>query len=125
MPNIIPLGLTPPQGQAGEFLGTIQLDGENEGLQLAYRGRLLLMSNINPISLIVPTDAEVPFPNNSVVPFMQENIGKVTVVASNPGVVTIIAPENRLRTNTQFARGAVTKIANNEWLVSGNMEAVT
>ena len=91
-------------------------------LQLSDKGKMLKMNRATAQSLIVPTNASVPFPIGTRIEFFQYGAGEVTVSPFD-GTVNIRAPNNWVDTTVTYSAGVLTKIGTNEWLLSGDMEA--
>lgn len=70
--------------------------------------------------VLVPTDAAVAFPINTVIPVLQYGVGQTTVAAVTPGTTSVRStPGPKLR--AQYSTATLYKLAANEWLLSGDI----
>lgn len=71
--------------------------------------------------LTVPTNANVAFPIGTVIDLVQRGAGAVTIVPGDS--VTLRSLAGNLKTNGQYSRVRLHKVATNEWYVSGDLTA--
>ena len=80
-------------------------------------GRLITLSNVNPISVTIATDATTDFPIGTQLLLMQLGAGQVTV--SGAVGVTVIS-RSGTKTAGQYALISLIKVAANQWVVGGD-----
>lgn len=86
-------------------------------------GKLVTLTNANPITVTVASNATVPFLVGAQVNLAQYGAGQVTVVgASSPNPVTINATPG-LKTRAQYSSATLIQIATDEWLLVGDISA--
>jgi hypothetical protein len=78
----------------------------------------VLMNVSSANNLTVPTNATVPFPVGTVIPFAQIGTGTTTLSAAVG--VTLNYPSS-LTTRARYSSGSIEQISANTWLVSGDM----
>lgn len=84
-------------------------------------GKLVTLTNANPITVTVASNATVPFLVGAQVNLAQYGAGQVTVVgASSPNPVTINATPG-LKTRAQYSSATLIQIATDEWLLVGDI----
>lgn len=83
------------------------------------KNKLVTLSNTNAISVLIPTDAQVPFEIGTTINLMQASTGQVTVGAVNPQVTTIrTTPGFKFR--AQWSNATLYKWKANEWILAGD-----
>jgi hypothetical protein len=92
------------------------LTGTTETLLLAHAGAMLMLSNANPTSLEIPTNASVAFPVGTHIDITQEGDGEITVTPLS-GVTLRSSAGNKLA--AKYAGGTLFKRAENEWIFFG------
>lgn len=83
----------------------------------ADKARLVRLSNASAIALTIPTNASVPFALGTVLTWTAQGAGQVT--AAGAGGVTLRSAHG-LKTSAQYAVVSATKVATDEWYVSGD-----
>lgn len=81
--------------------------------------RQVEMSNSSPNTLIIPTNASVPFPTGTVILVVQTGTGQTTI-APESGTVTVNGTPG-LKLRTQWSVATLVKRSTNTWLVSGDL----
>lgn len=80
--------------------------------------RLIIMDNLSlPNSVLIPTNASVPFVVGTQITVMQGNTGQTSILGA-PGVVVNATPTNRLR--ARWSSASLIKINTNEWVAVGD-----
>jgi len=87
---------------------------------LSDRGSLLVCSNASPVGCTIPPESEVAYPIGTVISFMQQGAGQVSLIA---GSGVNLLSENGLNINAQDGLATAIKIASDTWSVSGSMAA--
>lgn len=82
--------------------------------------KTIQMTNAGANQLLVPTNAAVPFPINTVINGFQYGAGQTSVVAVTPGTTAIRATPGA-KTRAQYSAFTLLKIAVDEWLLSGDI----
>jgi hypothetical protein len=83
-------------------------------------GRLTETTNGSAVTITVRAEAEVPFPQLAVCPWLQSGAGQITFAAGDG--VTIRTPET-LNSAKQYAMGCLVYLGSDVWVLSGNIEA--
>ena len=82
--------------------------------------RLIRQNSASANQVLIPTDASVAFPVNTLIPILQYGAGQTTVAAVTPGTTTLRStPGAKLR--AQYSTATLFKLAANEWLLSGDI----
>jgi hypothetical protein len=95
--------------------------GASETLALTDRESLVRMNNASAQTLTVPANASVAFVVGTVIIVKQMGAGQTTIAAA--GGVNLRAYGGNLKLAGQYAEASLTKIAADEWAVSGNLVA--
>lgn len=88
-------------------------------LQLTDNTKMLFMNSTSPIAIIVPLNATVAHPIGSQILFTQLGTGQLTITPE--GGVTLLSPDNKLKTTTRYSTGGLIKINPNTWIVFGDL----
>jgi len=104
---------------AGGYGGILALTGAANTLGLTAAGQYVTVSHTAGTVLTVPTNATAALRIGSRIPVVQYGAGQVTVAAA--GGVTLRASKS-LKTRAQYAELWLTKIATDEWVLSGDVE---
>lgn len=91
--------------------------GTTYTLVLADAGKLITLTNASAITLTVPPNSSVAFAVGTVIALAQYGAGTVTVAAG--AGVTINSDTSMLDLAGQYTTAALTKIATDEWLLTG------
>ena len=91
--------------------------GTSYGPVLADNGKLVTLSNANPITLTVPTNASTPYPTGAQVNIEQIGAGQVTVVGDTG--VTVNGTGTKLR--TQWSAATLVKLGTDSWTLIGDL----
>lgn len=70
------------------------------------------------VTITVPTNATVAFPDETRIPWRQYGAGTITFAGA--AGVTVNGKGGALRSSAQFAAGVLTKVGTNLWVVSGD-----
>jgi hypothetical protein len=92
--------------------------GTTYTLVLGDANKLVTLTNASAITLTVPTNASVAFPVGTVINLYQGGAGQVTVSSS---ATLRSTPGAKIR--AQYAMAALTKIATDEWVLTGDLSA--
>jgi hypothetical protein len=85
--------------------------------------KLITLSNANPITLTVASNATQALPVGTQVTISQFGVGQVTVVgASSPNPVTINGTPG-LKLRTQYSSATLIQVSTNNWLLVGDLSA--
>jgi DNA-binding FrmR family transcriptional regulator len=106
--------------QKGEVAG-INAQTVSYTLVIGDKGKVVKVSNASANNLTVPLNSSVAFGVNTVIHLFQEGAGQTTVVAT--GGVTIRTPATLLLRG-QYSMATLLKIGTDEWVLSGDLEAV-
>lgn len=89
---------------------------------LTERDNMIELNSSSPITLSVPTDANLNFPIGTTIDLLRVGSGTVTVAAVTPGTTTINAtPGFKLR--AQWSSATLMKRAANTWVLLGDLMA--
>ena len=88
-------------------------------LQLTDNTKMLFMNSTSPIAIIVPLNATIAHPIGSQILFTQLGTGQLTITPE--GGVTLLSPDNKLKTTTRYSTGGLIKINPNTWIVFGDL----
>jgi hypothetical protein len=116
-----PTGLQGATGPVGGFESTLSFNrqgGTEYALVLEDVGKVVELSNPSGISLIVPTNAEVPFPLGTSITLLQSGEGAV-VVSGSSGVTINATPSLQLR--ERWSSATLVKRFDNSWLLMGDL----
>jgi hypothetical protein len=94
--------------------------GTTYTLVLADAGKLVTLSNAAAITMTVPPNSSVAFGTGTRIALYQKGAGQVTV-AQGSGV-TVRTPET-LKLQDQYSMAELIKIATDEWILVGRLEA--
>lgn len=105
----------------GRPLGINPQTGTTYTLVLADASKLVTMSNGSASTLTVPSNSSVAFPLGTQILIAQLGAGQVTI--DEGAGVTVRTPETLL-VRGQYGQIALVKIATDEWLLTGDLEAL-
>lgn len=115
-----PTGPTGPAGSAGGFDDPQTIFSEaatTETLSLSQAGAMVMMNNANPVSLEIPTNANVAFPVGTHIDISQEGDGQVTITPLS-GVT--LRSRNGTKLAGKYAGGTLFQRATDEWYFFGD-----
>jgi hypothetical protein len=95
--------------------------GTSYSLQLSDRDKVVELNNSSEISLTIPLNSSVAFPNGSVINILQTGTGAV-IIAGAEGVTVNATPGLKLR--EQWSSASVIKRATDSWVVIGDLVEV-
>jgi hypothetical protein len=95
--------------------------GTSYTLALTDVAKVVSLSNASAITLTVPTNASVAFPVGTQILLYQGGAGQVTV-AGDSGV-DVRSEGAKLKIVGQYGVAGLLKLATNEWVAFGNLEA--
>jgi hypothetical protein len=95
--------------------------GTSYTLVLTDVAKVVSLSNASAITLTVPTNASVAFPVGTQILLYQGGAGQVTV-AGDSGV-DVRSEGAKLKIVGQYGVAGLLKLATNEWVAFGNLEA--
>lgn len=91
--------------------------GTSYTLALTDRGKTVTLSNASAITLTVPPQSSVAWPNNARIDLAQLGAGQVTI---SPGSgVTINSYQSKTKLAGQYAAGSLIRIGSDTWLLVG------
>lgn len=90
-------------------------------LRLSDSGKLLTTTSASATTITVLPATSVSFNDLAVITWVQMGAGQITFAAGDG--VTIRSPET-LKAAKQYASGVLIYLGSDEWLLSGNLEAV-
>ena len=112
------------QGANSTIIGENAQTGTSYTLSLTDAYKMITLSNASAISLLVPTNASVPFANYTEVYLEWEGVGQPTISAVTPGTTTILstagtpaAPALRAR----YSTATLWKRGTDDWRVTGDI----
>jgi len=94
--------------------------GTTYTLVLTDVSKLVTLSNASAITMTVPLNSSVAYPTGTQILLYNKGAGQVTVAAT--GGVTI-RTSSTLLMREQYSMATLVKIATDEWIISGDMEA--
>ena len=95
--------------------------GTTYTLVLTDAAKLITLTNAAAITLTVPTNSSVAFPIGTQILLYQGGAGQVTIT---PGAgVTVRSEGTKLKIIGQYAVAGLLKLATDEWVAFGNLEA--
>lgn len=94
--------------------------GTSYTLVLGDAGKMVTLSNTAAITLSIPTNATVAFPNGTRIDILQYNTGQVTVGGSG---VTILSSGSKLKLAGRYSGATLWKKTTNTWLLIGDLTA--
>lgn len=94
--------------------------GTDYVLTASDENSIVRCSNADPVTVAVPAETGVNFPVGSIIQIRQVNDGQVTL--SPDADVTLNTPET-LKSRKQGSTIALTKVATDEWDITGDLEA--
>ena len=105
-----------------QILNAAQLEinaqtGTTYTFDLTDAGKLVTLSNANPIALTVPTNTSVAFPVGTQINIAQLDVGRVTI-AGDSGVT--VNSSLGLKTRTQYSVITCIKTGTDTWLITGD-----
>lgn len=114
-----PTGATGATGPTGEFdLYSFNAQtGTTYTLALSDKGGVVEITNASPISLVVPTNAVVPFSIGTSITVVQNADGQITIGGS--GITFRATPG--LKTRTKWSSASLIKRDTNTWYVFGDL----
>ena len=89
-------------------------------LALAHAGKLLQANSTSAITLTIPTNDSVAFPNSTEIEIVRWNTGAVTFAAASG--VTLVSLESAKTIAGRYGCASLKKIATNTWLLAGALE---
>lgn len=93
--------------------------GTTYTLVLTDVAKVVSLTNANPITLTVPTNATTAFPLGTQILLYQGGAGQVTISSS----ATIRSQGSKLKINGQYGVAGLLKVATDEWVAFGNLTA--
>ena len=116
-------GPTGPTGAEGTWstAQTIAVESASTTLASSDAGYLIRCTSASAMQLTIPTDAADEFAIGQRIDIVQYGAGQVTI-AGDTGVTLNSTPTNKLR--AQYSTASVIKIAENEWLLVGDLALV-
>lgn len=88
----------------------------NYTLALADAGKEIPMNSTSPLTVTIPTDATVAFPNGTIISISQEGTGQVTIAAASGVVLT---GKNGTKIDGQYGTVGLQKRTGNNWRIIG------
>jgi hypothetical protein len=95
--------------------------GTSHTLELADKGIALETTNSSPVTITVPLNSSVAFPNGTQISVFQNGSGQVTFAAE--GGVTINSDGGKLKIASQYSVATLVKRDTNTWYLFGNLSA--
>jgi hypothetical protein len=92
-------------------------------LVLGDSAKLITMTSGSALTLNVPTNASVAFAIGTQIAVYQGGAGQVTIAAVTPGTTSIRSQGSKTKLNGQYSMAVLTKIATDEWVLTGNTSA--
>lgn len=89
-------------------------------LALSHAGKMLSVNASSAVTITVPTNASVAFPNNTEIELVQYGAGAVTIAAASG--VTIISLDSAKTIAGRYGCCVLKKMATNTWLLAGALE---
>lgn len=93
--------------------------GTSYAVQDTDAGKLITLTNVNPITISLPQDSDESIPIGTYVFFYQGGAGQVSLVAGTGASTHTYGSANKLL--GQYARAAAQKIAANTWSLMGEL----
>lgn len=93
----------------------------NYTLVLEDAATILNCNSGSAITITIPLNAVVAFPVGSEIAFIRKNTGAVTIAGS--AGVTVSSADSKYKIKGQYGTAAVLKVAENEWVLAGSLEA--
>lgn len=100
---------------------TIDEITNNYTVELEDAATILNCNNGSAITITIPLNAVVAFPVGTEIAFIRKNAGAVTLAGSVG--VTISSADSKFKIKGQYGTAAVLKVAENEWILAGSLEA--
>ena len=94
--------------------------GTTYTLVIGDQSKLVTMSNAGAITMTVPPNASVAFPVGTQILLYNKGAGQVTVAE---GAAVTVNTSSTLLMRVQYSMATLVKIATNEWILSGDLEA--
>lgn len=91
----------------------------NKTLELSDQGTIQRVNSSGAITITIPAHAAAEFPVETQIEIMRYGSGAVTVVGSAGVTLRAMGSPATIAVFAQYGSLALTKIANNEWIVSG------
>jgi hypothetical protein len=82
---------------------------------------ILNCNNTSGITITIPLNATVALPVGTEIAFIRKNTGEVTIAGAVG--VTISSADSKFKIKGQYGTAAVLKVAENEWILAGSLEA--
>lgn len=95
-------------------------DAEENEISRTNLNRLNMVDFATTATVVLPTQTQLPLPDNTKIEFVQANTGQV-VFEGAVGVTINTARTLKLR--AQWSNGTLTKLFGNTWLLTGDLEA--
>jgi hypothetical protein len=92
-------------------------------LSQADRGKLVIFTASNPVTVTIPNDSQVVFVDGTEILMLNGGTSTVTLVGASG--VTINAEGNFLSLLTQWSTGTIMKRTNNAWVLAVNSAQIT
>jgi hypothetical protein len=115
-----PQGVTGPQGD-WSTAQVVSTQSTSFTVALTDAGKILKCDSGAAFVATIPTDAAVLFSIGQKIDFLQYGAGQLTV-EGDTGVTVRSTPTNKLR--TQYSVASAIKIAENEWILVGDLALV-
>ena len=88
-------------------------------LVLSDKDKMVTLANSSAVTLLVPTNAAVPFAVGTTINILQAGAGQVTIAAATPATTSIRStPGVKLR--AQWSSASLFKWKTDEWILSGD-----
>lgn len=115
-----PTGPTGPQGPQGDWstAQTVSTQSTSFTVALSDAGKILKCDNASALTATIPTNAAAAFVVGQKIDFLQYGLGQL-IVQGDTGVTVRATPTNKLR--TQYSVASAIKIAENEWILVGDL----
>lgn len=95
--------------------------GTTYSLILTDSQKHITFTNAAAVTVTVPTNASIAFTVGTVISFSQNGAGQVTFQGAAPP--TLRSADSALTTVKQYSVGCMVKIATDEWIFGGDLEA--
>jgi hypothetical protein len=105
--------------KVSSILPITTIPGTSYALDIDDYNSILLFTNVNPVTLTIPTDTSVAIPIGTSQQFTQQGTGVVTVGGAGVTIVTDL-----LLSSVQGETRTLTKIGTNTWSLEGNHNKV-
>jgi hypothetical protein len=98
---------------------TREITGTAYTLDSADAGKSLIFTNSSAITITVPPTSSVSFPIGETFTITPKGTGQITVAAGSG--VTLSSLNSKVKSSGQYAELRLSKIAADEWLLSGDL----